>query len=295
MRLAVSPFLVPSDQAVEHSGWRLSVAEGDVALPGELPHWDYLTLLELSASVVIHRSTVLADCELDGESELSVLVTARSDHTATERRIALAVVPIQDPFDLWIRCSLPGFDLGGRLSLSTHLVATRPVPLTADAPQRPGSILWSEIHHCHLEGSGSQFPTDTADFSGRAHGQDAGWELVVDLTDPEARFTAAARLTLNTGNAKVREMVSGTGSESATAMSDILRWDVTRQMVYLAIASDEVLEAEFDPHDTSVVGILRNLLSAVWPLDDPHVIRTWSLNSPDRIERDLQHYCGVFR
>lgn len=295
MRVPVVPFLVPPSTAISHGGWYLSTTSGDIALPNELPHWDYQTVLELAAPVSVDRREVTRACNLEWDSGLAVLVLARSSHTNAELVGARLDVPLNENFDLAVNLKLESRALGGRLTLETMLVATAPNPLTPLAPQNPGSILWRQSHWTDLEGAGAQFPTDTMDFGATGRDSRAGWELRIEMTDPEARFMSAARLTLNSGHPAVAKLLRGEKDEGTEQLLRTLNWDVTRQMTYLALQSDEIAALDIDPDAHSVAGVLRNLLATVWPMESVLTLRHWLEHQPNRLEVHLQHHTGLLK
>jgi hypothetical protein len=294
VRKSFPPFLTPPDEYVIHGGWHLETAQGNSLLPSEMQHWDYQTVLRLSASVQILRSKVLEACDLETDTRLVLLVTAHSDHTRTERPVSCLDVPPEDTFDLAVRVDLPGAELGGVLTLQTSLVAAAPRPSSDLAPFESASVLWRTRHRTHLQGISAQFPTDAYDFTlTNPSYQHAGWELRLDTTDPDTRFMSAARLTLNTSHISIQELLSGADNDSTRQLERMLRWDVTRQMVLVGLSMDETRASDFDPEATSVAGVLRNVIAAVWPTMTPDEVHTRYRHDPSRIELDLQHHCKV--
>jgi len=295
MRRPIVPFRTPPNDAVSHGGWLLKSTDGDVPLPKEVPHWDYQTAIELAAPVSVDRRAVTEACGLDFDSGLAVLVMARSNHTNAEFPAARLELPLSDTFDLAVEIVLEGAELGGRLTLETLLVVADPRPLDRLAPRHPGSIIWRTSHWTDLEGVGTQFPTDTLDFKAVGLDAEAGWQLRIDLTDPEARFMSAARLTLNSGHPAIERLLNGAKDDGTEQLLRALNWDVTRQMVHLALMSDDVAGLEIDPETTSVAGVLRNLLGRIWPLESTATLRQWHKSEPARIEVHLQHHTRLLR
>ena len=294
MKVPVVPFKTPPTDAVSHGGWHLSSPEGDSPLPPELSHWDYQTTLSLAAAVSVDRSRILHECALGPSTALRIMVTARSTHTRSEHTVADLLVPTQETFDLAVEVELAGNDLGGRLTLETFLVVSNAKPMDDLSPFRPGSILWRSKQRTHLEGNRAQFPTDAADFrTTHPRSPDAAWELRIDLTDEEALFLSAARLTLNAANEAVARLLSGAKDESTSQLRRTLSWDVTRQMVDVAMGSDHILGLDFDPEAITVGGVLRNLLAQIWPQESTLTVRKWWLEDRSRIETHLQHHCGL--
>lgn len=289
MRRPIVPFLTPPDSAVSHGEWLLRSLDGDAPLPNEVPHWDYQTILELAAPVSVDRLAVTQACHLDRTSGLAVLVMVKSSHTNAEVLAARLDLPMADTFDLAVELRLEGDVLGGRLALNTLLVVTDPKPLDRLAPQHPGSIIWRTNRFTDLEGVGTQFPTDTMDFKSVGLDPDAGWQFKIDLTDPEARFMSAARLTLNSGHPAIVRLLAGAKDAGTEQLLRTLNWDITRQMVYAALESDDVAGLDIDAEAASVSGVLRNLLGRIWPTVSTATLRRWRMSDPARIEVRLQH------
>lgn len=291
MRATVPPYLQPSADTVDLAGWRIVDQSGDLPMPADIPHWDYQTTLALATAVSIGRDSVLEQCQLAPDTDLAVVVTARSDHTNAHGAVANIAVPQQARYDLAIEVQLPGHTLGGRLELTTYLVVTRPRPLGPLAPHRPGSILWRGRHRSHLEGSASRFPTDASDFRltrpAEAH---AGWHLHLDTADPGASFMSAARVTLNTAVPAIGRLLSGGQAAETKLLLRTLRWDVTRQLVLHALAWDDIEDGPADHESTTVAGVLRSLLAQIWPLDQPSTVRQRLRLNPELLELQIQHH-----
>lgn len=295
MRLPVVPFLTPPDTAVSHGGWYLTTADGDIPVPREMQHWDYQTVLELAAAVSVDRRVVTDACALDWESTLLVLVIARSSHTNIQVEAARLEVPLSDTFDLAVKLNLDGRQLGGRLFLETLLVSTDPKPLGPLAPHHPGSILWRTQHWTDLEGIGAQFPTESIDFERSGRDPRAGWELRIDLSDPDARFMSAARLVLNSGHPAIAKLLNGAKDEGTEQLLRTLNWDISRQMVHYALRNDDIAALDVDAEAVSVAGVLRNLLGTIWPHESVVTLQHWLDTDPTRIERRLQHHSGLLQ
>lgn len=295
MKVPVSPFLTAPSDAVRHGEWLLATADGDAPLPKELTHWDYQSTLELMAPVSVDRRLVTTACDLQWASGLEVIVMARSNHTNAEVLAARLEVPQADIFDLAVELRLPGDELGGRLTLETLLVVTDPLPTSRLAPQAPGSIVWRESHWADLEGVGTQFPTDTIDFSIAGLDPRAGWKFKIDLSDPETRFMSAARLTLNSGHPAIGRLLAGAKDEGTEQLLRTLHWDVTRQLVQAALSSEAVISSELEPDGTSVTAVLRNLLGRIWPIHSPATLANWMQGDRERLEVHLQHFSGLLK
>ena len=294
MRRSFPPFLTPPESCVMHGGWWISEQQEKIPLPNEMKHWDYQSILHLSSSVQIQRREVLQSCQLGEDSVLVVVVSAHSDHTRTEREVARLLIPREDRFDLAVQFELPGQALGGTLTLRTMLVAADPRPLSELAAAEPASILWSTSHRTHLQGLTAQFPTDAFDFSGAdpVHAR-AAWRLRLDTSDTEARFLSAVRLTLNNAHESIRDLLNGVVSPSVQQIERSLKWDVTRQLVSAGLALSDVRALDFDADATTVAGVLRNVIAAVWPSSTADEVHKRMLSDPVSFELDIQHHCGL--
>jgi hypothetical protein len=295
MRVPVAPFRIAPDEYIRHGGWIAAYSSYTGPLPSEVDHWDYQAEFSVTAHIWLDRLSILEACRLDASSQLTLVVLVRSDTTRIERAVAVVRVPDVHMFDGQIECQLDSSELGGRLTLETLLTTTSPEPMDLLAPDQAGSILWRASSSTLLEGTGAQFPTDSSDF-GISHPKDinAGWILEIDLSELDALFMASARLTLNSGIEAVKRMMEGSDDSEATRLRSVLRWDVMRQMVMLALSNDEIVHSDFDAEATSVAGVLRNVLSTVWPTDSPTTIRNWCRTDPSRIEARIQQRSGLF-
>jgi hypothetical protein len=169
------------------------------------------------------------------------------------------------------------------------LVVTEPTPLDRLEPQHRVSIVWRISHRTDLEGVGTQFPTDTIDFAAAGLDPDAGWQFRIDLSDPDARFMSAARLTLNSGHPAIVRLLAGAKDPGTEQLLRTLNWDITRQMVLAGLDCDDVMGLDIDPDATSVAAVLRNLLDRIWPTVSTATLRQWRHTDPSRIEIHLQH------
>lgn len=291
-RIVASPFLCAPETSVRHEGWRIKSTHESTALPDQLENWDYLTCLDLSCTVSVRAREVLEQCQLGPASRLSLVVTARSDHTNVEELMAAEEVDPEGPEPVTLSFELPGQNFGGRLTLLTVLVVCDPDPAGDLAPRERGSVIWKDNFNCYLQGDSAQFPTIYSSFSEGPWGKAAAWSLDIELDNPEARFSQATRLVLNSDSPLVMQLNGDPGLASVQRVRQVLRWDVTRQMALAALRCEDALEAEIDFDATSVAGVLRNLLERVWPGIQPSTIRDWHVNDLARFETGIQDHCG---
>ena len=290
MKVQVPPFRVPQSDSVVQNAWVLNTMDGAVPLLPMLKTWDYQTQLHLSSRVFIDRAAVLRVSDLADTSELALLVISRSSTTKIERPMQMLMVPGRDDVEIRLDFTLNGDELGGKVTLETLLVARSPVPLNRLAASRPGSILWRSTQTTVVDGLDAQFPTDAENFGATLPGaRDAGWVLRVDQYDMDALFMSAVRLTLNSGLPAIQRMLQGSSDPSTVLLGRMLDLDITRQLVYLAIRSEEVRGQDVDHESLTLAGVLRSLLAQIWPTVGPDTLLRWANEKPDRIEGQLQN------
>jgi len=203
-------------------------------------------------------------------------------------------VPEQPVYDVAISVRLPGQSLGGRLFLTTLLVATDPRDGGPVSPFRPYHVLWETEDSTLLEGHGTQFPTDSADFAVTLPSlKFAAWYLELDLDDPEASFLAAVRLTINSGSEIGKRLLAGASDPDSEQLQRLLRWDVTRQLACRALDWDEIDDSLPDFTKTTTKATLRSILASIWPDVTPAAIRVQRRDQPDRFEAHLQNHARI--
>lgn len=291
-----APFLVAPDQLLHHSGWEWRAHAGGTwaPLPEEIRDWDANTELSLAAQVEGDTAAILRACDLSASTNLALVVTAKSSSTKLELHLATLPIAMDAPSPLRVDVSVPAGEMGGRMTLSTFLIATLPAPLGLLAAREPSAILWRHQQSTLLEGIGSQFPTQPEDFrTSRPSRADAGWELVIDTTDPDAVFMSCVRLLINTGKPAMMRVLAGESDSQTRQLLTYMNWDVTRQLVHAALSLDEVILNESTVDPLSLVGVLKHVLSSVWPLESARVLkRRWS-EEPWRLEAEIQSQCQV--
>lgn len=290
MKIQVAPFLVPNHDSVVHRGWALDLSGATRPLPSQLTTWDYQTELSVAGSILVHRAMVMSQAGLAPESDLEVLVMVRSSTTKIERNVLKLDVPNRESYELPCTFVLSGSELGGKLTIETLLVARNPIAGSSLSPSRPGSVLWRDTHSTMVEGLGGQFPTDAEDFSTtRPRESKAAWVLRVDSYDMDALFMSAVRLTVNSGLPAMKKLLQGSTDPATVLLARVLDMDVTRQLVQLALKSEEVVAAEVDHESMVLSGVLRSLLAQLWPAVNPTTLRTWASDFPERIELQIQN------
>jgi len=295
VKVAVAPFLLPPTDVAIHLGWEMS-SERPVALPRRIDAWDYQSQLRLRAKLVVETERLCGDSGLSGESELVVLVTAKSTSTKIERCVFRKVIPRGERAELLLDLDMKSDWLGGRLLIQTQIVAKRPLPLGNTAASVVGAILWSVRHETTLEGDGGLFPTDSENFrETRPLHSTVPWMLTVDTADLDALFAAAVRLSLNSSVPAVSNLLADGNTKESKRLAKILELDVTRQLASIAIRSGEIAARTVEPEGDALGDVLRLLVARIWPAESMATLSMWLVERPERIEADIQEFVGAFR
>lgn len=292
MRTVAAPFpMAPTDALRFTVPWQLHTPAGPTTLADDVPAWDYLASLALSAVVEIDADAVREACHLGERSQLRVVVTASSSTTKMRGPIAnLPVTAGPMPIDV----QTVGHELGGRLALDTLLVAADVERTDALSPRAAGSILWRHRKTTWLEGESARFPTEVANLGAPPYfTPGALWYVDVRTDDLETAALGSVRLVLNESHPAVTRMLAGDTSPEAHATLSALRWDVARQLILNALDSDEFVERGGVFEDDTLGAMLAGILTLHWPGESPAALRQLRRTEPGRFERELQDRAGL--
>lgn len=203
-RAIAFPFLVLPDEAVQCSGWRIGVEEGELAPCGPtLEGWDYSTAVRAEVDIGFDAATVATCLGLEATPfGITAVVWWSTGLGAMPlrhvgQRVALAPGA---PMTLGIR--VPGQGLSSRIRLELELFCTVDAdPAHALAPDIPMARVWSLDADVLLEGGGaSRFPLEARSFSEEFPDDVrrlAPWYLCWRSGAPDADFSSAVRLWIN--------------------------------------------------------------------------------------------------
>lgn len=293
MRTSAAPFpIAPPDAVWFNVPWQMHTTGGPAPLGDDVPAWDYLASLELSAVLEVDIDAVCASCHLGENSQLRVVVTAASSTTRMRGPVAsIAVVAGPMPIDL----RFVGHELGGRLALETLLVAASVDRTDALSPRAAGSILWRHRKTTWLEGESARFPTEVADLGAAPYfTPGALWYVDVRTDNLDDAALAGVRLVLNEGHAAVARMLAGDASPETNVTLSALKWDVARQLILSALDSDEFVERGGVFEEETLGAMLAGVLTLYWPGESPAALRQLRRTEAARFERELQDRAGLF-
>lgn len=292
MRTNAVPFLLAPAEAVRFTvPWKLRTPSGSAPLADDVPAWDYQTTLMLSAVVEIDTDVVRAACHLGARAELQLIVLATSTNTKMRGPVAIRPAP-NGPVRL--EAELVGHELGGRLLLDTMLVVSAIDGVDALSPTTVGSILWRHRKSAWLEGESARFPTEVADLGAAPFFTPAAlWFLDIRSDDLDSAALGAIRLVLSDRHPVVARLLAGNQSPETAATMSVLHWDVARQLVSVALDSDEFVERDGVFDDESFGSTLAGVLTSYWPGETPRSLRQLRRTDPSRFERELQDRSGL--
>lgn len=294
MRASVVPFATAEEEGVRFLNRWLIVRDGvSQALGDFVSDWDYMSALHLVAELEVDAPVVHTVSHQGESARFSVVVAAASNSTRLRRPVWQTAVPPSDTTSFTMDLELPGFELGGRLDLRTSLILSEPDPVDAIGASVRGAILWQDVQPVALEGEASQFPTETVDLSGYPYNSPhTAWRLEADTDDLDAVAAAAIRLLINHTHPVMKVVLGGVDSQEATIAMHAMRWDVTRQLINLALDSPEFIE-RYGSFDEDTLGwTLTNVLRANFPSETPSSLHSMRHSLPGEFESRLQ---GVAR
>ncbi len=298
MRLVTRPFLLPTEDVVLPSEWDTREGVERVALPQEMSGWDYQTKLFLSRSFEISDRSIVAQCQLGLNARLGLIVTARSSTTKVVRPIwsdIWAAGSRNEPSLHQLETVLEGYDMGGRLTLTSTVVFYSSSSISESAPSKVGQILWRDAKSVYLEGQGSQFPTYCEDFSRtRYEIRNAPWAVEVEDDDLDASFLGSVRVFLNENHKGVRKLLEGSRDGATLQLARQLEVDVARQLAMAALHNDVLTSGERAWDEGTVGAVLANLITMLWPTgENPKHLSNLVRANPSFFDAYIAHARGL--
>jgi hypothetical protein len=132
------------------------------------------------------------------------------------------------------------------------------------------------------------------DQAGIAGGRNGAWALVLESVDLTASGPGSLLLYLNTSHERIRGLLGGDFSEAQSKeLKDTIHYDVTRQLVTLALRHDELDEGE-EFEEGTLGDLLIGILRRHFPDRDLKTLRGDYETSPGELEAELQAACELF-
>jgi hypothetical protein len=193
-----------------------------------------------------------------------------------------------------IEFDLAGAELGGRLEITTQIVVVRPDPEDELGASMRGTVIWRQRHRVLLEGDAAQFPTETADLAVPPHNMHrAGWLLDVEAADLDMNAGAAVRLIINESHPLMRRVLDGDASPDAVVALEVMRWDVARQLIDIALDTPEFLERDEAFEEDSFGWLLNAVITTHFPGENPRSLHAMRERERGRYETMLQDQARI--
>jgi len=295
-----SPGFATVRTSVTASPW-LTVNSGSdvVALGDRSESWDPAVDVAAERIITIDFKTLRAETGLDIGSRVRLAVGWFCERTRT-REVAeyadLRLSQSEAEVKRALRVNLPGSSLAHAVELETRLVLVSAASEShAVAARMPGAVLWQHTHHLLLEGSGSRFPMEWADFSSSVYSDDAAWALDWDPHDLEGSTYGSVRLLLNHRHERVAALLrERPPSDAARVLWDALRFDIARQLITGALENETFIENPAMYPDGTLGATLRRMLSTYFPHDSVKTLKALVAQNPTRFETALQAGLSAF-
>lgn len=285
-------------KSVQVSPWIAS--DGAFALDGGAPTvWDPSVDIDVSRSVTIDMDAFVAETGLQEGSTVRLCAGWFCERTRIREVIDSRTVEVRRTGslqELFIRVEAPGSSLAHAVSFETRVIlVARAEGSSPIAARIPGSVLWEEQSHVDLEGLGSRFPTEWADFATSVYPEEAAWALDWSPQDLDCSTLGAVRLLLNQKHAVVSDLLrENPPSMAAKLIWDAIRVDVARQLVLGALSNNAFVDQSEAFHDGTLGATIRRMLRTYFPHDSIPTLRSLRDRNPAQFETRLQASLRAF-
>jgi len=296
-----APFRRANDQRVEITGWFVQ-GQDDATEPlsDALPDWDPATLFRARVTLTVDASGVAEDCDLLPESHVRISLLWRSRGGSELRgpgsRLDLRCADGRQLLTLGV--DVPGEQLAGSVELAVVVTATAASrPNGPLAPNRPGAVLWSTARTVRIEGSGSRFPMEWADFAASPTLPDgAAWYLSWEPDDLQESFAGGVRLYLNRKHPLLNRIAEGVASdELERVLFETLFFDAGRALFLGALRNDDFVREPDAFGEDSVGATIRRSLNVYFPGERVETLANLLRVQPGRFEALLQERLALFQ
>ncbi len=291
---AVMPFRRAASSGVRAEPWIL--ADSGEVLGERVEHWDSDLTLKLDRTVVVDVDTVLSSTGIDTAGSLALAAVWKCDRTRLRgpgMKVSVPVAAGEAP--IAISLDVPGNLAGGSLEIRTVLIraeddeAARPT-----VARRAGTVLWEERISVALEGSAARFPVTVLAFSAvPGLADDSPWALEWSPQDLDQPVLGAMRLLVNSA---VPEVVAAVGAEQEGGeglIASMIRFDIARSLVHGALSDEGFVAGERQFEADTVGRMIEDLIARYWPGVSPGALARGLVESPHRLESDLQAATGL--
>jgi hypothetical protein len=266
-------------------------------LPVSLEGWDPTSAMQAFAVVEMNPADVFKACGLDNAARLKVQMSWASPQGTRIRGAGSFEVVEYSPASIAFTVStiVEGSAIGVSVDLKVCVTLSQPGGVNPLAPSRVGAILWEESFRMSVEGDGSRFPVEWADFESSV-GLHAGakWFLDWEPENPQLPILRGVRLYLNSAPGPFADAVRGGGlTLEQNRILEVLNFDIARQLLRGLATHDEIVEdGGFD--DESIGATVLRLFRALFPNYSLEKFRNYVVSEPEEFESDLQSKMRLF-
>lgn len=114
------------------------------------------------------------------------------------------------------------------------------------------------------------------------------------MDDLDADAALAVRLLVNDSHPVMQAELGSPASEGKSLILDTMRWDVSRQLITLALKSEDFIERSGSFDEGSLGWSLTNIVARYFPNESPMSLRALLHSSPAEFEARLQSAAGIF-
>ena len=145
-----------------------------------------------------------------------------------------------------------------------------------------------------VEGFGSRFPMEFADFSEHGYPPNAGWRLYWKK-DFHAQVMGSVCLLINRQHERLRGIVSGAVHDpQAPAILEAMHFAVARELIVGGLDNDDFVEETQEFPKGSIGEAIRLLIRRVFGNEEADAVRQTYRNDPNRFDCQLQHVLKLF-
>ncbi len=297
MKTSSPPYLRPYPERIQIENW-LFIKDGVPSPFNELmPEWDAATNITVGFNLTVDTQGILEDCKLPPSVNLRLTASWESGGTGLRDCGTSIDLDMRIPNQsVTLEAYIEGTRLAGEVVVGVSLVLN--VPTTTSerfAPKLPGSLLWRSQRKIVLEGTGTRFPVEMADFSKSLSWlpENAGWFLDWDRSDFTRPVLGSVRLYINSNHTRLKSAVTGI-QEADQAVRETVSFDVARTMIMTALDDPEFPENAANYSDETVGAAVRRLIQTLFAGDTLAELVQYRRQYPERFECQLQDRLKLF-
>lgn len=240
------PYKQAQPSSVTSEPWLLELS-GQQANAGEaIEDWDPATSICLLRRVRVDLDAVRQQCGLPVDARVTLGAFWRCEGTTLRGHGTRFTSEVCGVLECTLSLEIEGHALAGSITVHAALGLNRtlePSPLRA---RRAGTVLWEDQKTILLEGGGARFPMEVRSFanSGWQFPPRAAWYFDLDNEQWEIPVLGGMRLHLNQDHPAVIRYLEDPSSVEAVFFYRTLHFDVGRQLIRAALASESFIERE---------------------------------------------------